>query len=99
MPFTAEELWQELNNFKSWKKENSVHLQDWPTFEKKLATEDEIELPIQINGKLKATINVANDISEDDVERLATEAINEKLGEKEIKMFIYVPGRVVNFVV
>jgi leucyl-tRNA synthetase len=99
MPFTAEELWQEINKHKMWHKENSVHLQEWPSFDEKLTQVTNIDLPVQINGKLRGTINVPFKISEEDIKKLVLEQFAQKIDGKDIKKFIYVPGKIVNLVV
>ena len=100
MPFVAEELWQEANSFGEWKKENSVHLQTWPKFDESLAKEEEINLPIQINGKMRAIILVPADLSEDEAKELAMKdtTIASHIKEKEIKKVVYVPNKILNFV-
>jgi len=100
MPFVAEELWQEANSFGEWKKENSVHLQTWPKFDENLAKEEEINLPIQINGKMRAIILVPADLSEDEAKELAMKdtTIASHIKEKEIKKVVYVPNKILNFV-
>lgn len=100
MPFTAEELWQELNGYKNWKKENSVHLQEWPKYDEELVQDEEIELPIQINGKLRDTVNVKRGLSSSEIEKivLSQEKIKENLDGKKPKKFIYVPEKIVNIV-
>ncbi len=100
IPFTAEELWQEANGFTEWKKENSVHLQEWPTYDEKLATENLLKIAVQINGKVKDEVEVSLAESEDSVKTkvLASEKVKAALGENTIKKFIYVPGKIVNIV-
>lgn len=100
-PFVAEELWHEVNGHEVWMAENSVHLQAWPTFSEDLAVDDVIELPVQINGKLRATLSVGRDLSEDEVKILVMgdAKVKQQLEGIEIKKLIYVPNRVVNLVV
>ena len=99
-PFVAEELWQEANGFSEWKKENSVHLQEWPVLDESLAKEEEINLPVQINGKMRATILVPADLSEDEAKELAMKdaTIVAHIKGKEIKKVIYIPNKILNFV-
>ena len=101
MPFVAEELWQEINGFKEWKKENSVHLQKWPEFDEKLAMEEKIELPIQVNGKLRAKIMVDLDISEDEAIEVALKIkiVAKYIKGKKPKKVIYVQNSILNFVI
>jgi leucyl-tRNA synthetase len=93
-PFVAEELWQDVNNFSKWKKENSVHLQEWPTYDKKLLDEKEIIIPVQINGKIKGTIIV----EENDTEQVIKGKTKELLIGNTIVKFIYIPKKIVSVV-
>jgi len=94
-PHLAEELWQMLGY------KDSITLQAWPKFDPKLVKDETIELPIQVNGKLRATIQVAADISEVEATDLAKADQNVKkhLDGQKIKKVIYVPGRLINFVI
>lgn len=100
MPFVAEELWQEINGYEAWEKENSIHLQKWPQFDEELAKEDQIELPIQVNGKVRAKIMVDLDISEEKAKEMAlkNKVVSGYVDGKEIKKVIYVPNKILNFV-
>ena len=90
-PHIGEELWQELGGT------DSVFHQSWPTYDEALTKDDEIEIAVQINGKLKATIKVAADIDKDSAIAAAKEALGAKLAGNIVKE-IYVPGRIVNIV-
>ncbi len=100
-PFITEHLWQEFNEFKIWKKENSIHLHDWPLFDKTLVTDDTVRLPIQINGKLRHEIEVKVDTPEEEIKTLVfSESAVQKYATKEtVKKFIYVKNKIVNLVV
>ena len=65
-PHWAEELWQTVLGH-----EGSVHVEAWPAFDPALAKADEVELAVQVNGKVKAKITVAADAVEDEVKALA----------------------------
>jgi leucyl-tRNA synthetase len=99
--FICEEIWQELNGYKKWEKENSVHMQKWPKFSEELAKDDVITLPIQINGKVRSEIEVNRDESEEKVKELAlsNEKIQKYLDGKEPKQVIYVKNRIVSIVI
>jgi leucyl-tRNA synthetase len=73
----------------------------WPTFDPALLIEDEIELPVQVNGKLRDKIVVKKDAMQSDIEAIAKSApkIAEAIAGKTIKKLIVVPGRLVNIVV
>ena len=94
-PHIAEELWQRFGH------DETITYQPFPTFEEKYLVDDEIEVPVQINGKVKARINVAADADQDAVFEvaLADSKIAELTGGKNVVKKIYVPGRMVNLVV
>ncbi len=94
-PHLAEELWQLLGQPESL----AYHL--WPVFDEAAIKSNEVEVPIQINGKLRARITVPAECSKEDLEQLALadERIRESLAGKQIVKSIIVPGRLVNLVV
>ena len=92
-PHWAEELWQTVLGHDS-----SVHVEAWPAFDPELAKADEVELAVQVNGKVKAKITVAADAAEDEVKALAQEAVSRAIEGKELKKVVYVAGRLVNIV-
>lgn len=92
-PHWAEELWQDvLDN------ETSVHKEAWPEFDPNAAKASEVELAVQVNGKVKAKITVASDAAEDAIRETALEAIADATAGKGIKKVIVIPGRLVNVV-
>lgn len=92
-PHWAEELWQDvLDN------ETSVHKEAWPEFDPNAAKASEVELAVQVNGKVKAKITVASDAAEDAIRETALEAIADPTAGKDIKKVIVIPGRLVNVV-
>lgn len=95
-PHLAEEIWQTI-----LKNKNSVHLKSWPQYDESLLAEELIKLAIQINGKMRDIIEIGNNLTEDEVKKLVMESdkVKKHLEGKEIKKFIYIPGRVVNLVV
>jgi len=94
-PHITEELWQSLYG----QTIESVHLHDWPSYDANLVAADTIELPIQINGKVRGRITVAADASEDEVAAAAQNAVSDYLVGKEIRKLMVVPGRIVTIVV
>ncbi len=70
----------------------------WPEVDAEQLVEDEIEIAVQINGKTKAIVKVAADISKDDAVAAGKEAVAGKLNKQIVKE-IYVPGKIVNIVV
>lgn len=93
-PHWAEELWQTVLGHA----DSSVHVQPWPDFDPEQAKADEIELAVQVNGKVKAKILVAADAAEDDVKAAGLAAVEAATAGKDIKKVVYVAGRLVNIV-
>ena len=92
-PHWAEELWQDVLD-----SETSVHKEAWPEFDPNAAKASEVELAVQVNGKVKAKITVASDAAEDAIRETALEAIADATAGKDIKKVIVIPGRLVNVV-
>ena len=92
-PHLGEELWQLLGGAPS------IMNSDWPGVDEKWLKEDTIEMPVQINGKVRAKIKVGVDWSEDQIKDKALEAINEHLNGSTVRKVIVVPKRIVNVVV
>lgn len=94
-PFMAEELWQLLGH------KNSIHDEKWPKYEEKYLQQKQFELLVQINGKLRAKINVPLNISQREAEKivLANAKIAEFLKGSKIKKIIFVPNRLINLVI
>ena len=95
VPHLAEELWQRTGH------DYSIHNQSWPLWDEELAKEEEITLVIQVNGKLRDRITVPASITEAEAKQLAAESsrVQPYLEGKENIRTIYVPGKLVNFVV
>ncbi|MGX6962642.1 leucine--tRNA ligase [Vagococcus xieshaowenii] len=93
-PHLGEELWQILGN------ENDISYVAWPTYDEDELTEDTAEIVIQINGKVRARVEVAIDINKEDLEKfaIAHEQIAPQLEGKTIRKVIAVPGKLVNIV-
>jgi leucyl-tRNA synthetase len=94
-PHIAEELWSRTG------RPYSIHQQSWPEFDPDLAAEEVITRIVQINGKLRARIEVPADITEEAAREaaLADANIQRHIGDKQVPKLIYVPGRLVNIVV
>ena len=73
----------------------------FPTFEEKWLVDDTVEIPVQVQGKVRSRINVATDASREDIEAAALDdaKVKEHVGDHEIKKVIVVPGRMVNVVI
>ena len=91
-PHIGEELWERLGNTGSVFENNK-----WPEADEELMKDDEIQVPVQINGKTKAVISVPTDISKDDAIAAGKEAIADKLTGNIVKE-IYVPKKIINIV-
>ncbi|MHC4293484.1 MAG: class I tRNA ligase family protein, partial [Planctomycetota bacterium] len=94
-PHVAEELWSRLNN------KDSLAYEQWPGYEEKLIKEKEIELAVQVNGKIKDRILVSADAEEETIKQIALECekVSTALEEKEPKKIIVIKSRLVNIVV
>lgn len=94
-PHIAEELWQALGH------KQSLAYEPWPEFDPALAKEDTVEVPVQVNGKLRSKITVATDADKTQLESAARadEKVCELLNGKQLVKVIVVPGRLVNFVI
>ena len=95
IPHVTEELWQILGG------EGSVHEQSWVTYDEKALVKDEIELVVQVNGKIKGKILVGSSLTDDEIKNLAIsdEKVKAFTEGKEIVKVIVVKGRLVNIVV
>ena len=98
-PHLVEELWQDINEQK-FSKKNSVHLQSWPNYDPEQLKEDTYVLVIQINGKVRGKVRVSAGISEEEAKEGALKQVFVRpyLEGKEMEKFIFVPGRLINFV-
>jgi len=94
-PHMAEELWQLLGH------DNTLAFEPWPTFDESKIAEAEVEIPVQVNGKLKAKVKVPAGADNPTIEEAAKQnsTIAGNLEGKTIVKVVVVPGRLVNFVV
>lgn len=94
-PFVAEELWEKLGNVES------IHKEPWPAYDKKYLVEDLITIVVQINGKVRANLELNKNSTQKDVESEALKNANviKFLGGKKPKKVIYVPGKILNIVI
>ena len=95
-PF-APHMTEELNKLIGF--ENDISTYTWPEFDNSKTIDDEIEIPVQVNGKLKATIRIALDEEEDSVKEKALDAISNAVEGKTIVKEIYVKNKIYNVVV
>jgi leucyl-tRNA synthetase len=94
-PHISEELWESMGNKKN------ILEQKWPSWDEDIAKEEEIELVIQINGKVKAKIMLPAGLSDDEVRKKAIDEpkIQEIIGKKALKKVFIVKGKLVNIVI
>ena len=107
-PFLAEEIWQRVqapDNQQPLTKNNfySVHRQPWPSYNESLTKENIVMIAVQVNGKLRGTLEVKNQKSQvqSDIESLAKASprVAKYISCSYIKKVIFIPGRLINFVV
>ncbi|MDX2181099.1 MAG: leucine--tRNA ligase [Bryobacteraceae bacterium] len=93
-PYAAQELWSAMG------REGQVFKQPWPEFDAALAAEDSVEIPVQVNGKLRGKIVVAVDATSADLEKaaLADEKVRPYVDGKQVAKVIVVAGKLVNIV-
>ncbi len=94
-PHIAEELWEAIGN------KPSIFEQKWPEWDEVAAKEEQIELVVQVNGKVRSKIMINAGISDDEIEKVALEdrKIKEIIGGKTIKKILIVKGKLVNIVI
>lgn len=95
-PHMTEEIWREV-----FENKESIFLAEWPAFDLEMIKDDEIELIVQVNGKVRDKIKVEAEISEEDAKAkaLESEKVKNHVGDKEIRKVIFVKGRLLNIVV
>ncbi|MBX8944605.1 MULTISPECIES: leucine--tRNA ligase [Lysinibacillus] len=94
-PHIAEELWQLLGH------DSTLSYEQWPTYDEAKLVDDEVEIAVQVAGKVRAKIVVAKDASKEDIEKvaLADEKVQEYMVGKSLVKIIVIPGKLVNIVV
>ena len=94
MPHMAEELWSQFGE------SDTITYQSWPTYDPKALVEDEAEMIVQVNGKVRAKIKMAKDTDRDEAQQLAlaNEHVKKFTDGKDIKKVIVVPNKIVNIV-
>lgn len=93
-PHVAEELWQQLGH------DRSIELSQWPEADESKLQEDQVELVVQVNGKVRGHIKVSVDAGKDETEQIALDDENVKsfLDGKTVRKVIVVPKKIVNIV-
>ncbi len=94
-PHLCQELWQQLGN------DTLLDNESWPAYDENLIVDDEVELLVQVNGKLRDKIKVSPAITQEDAEKsaMASPKVQEFVGKKKPVKIIFVPGRLINIVV
>jgi len=94
MPHLAEELWSQLGH------DTLLTDEPWPTADESLLTTDTVTIGVQVNGKMRGTIEIAPDSTEDTAREaaLAQDNVQRAMDGMQIRKFIYVPGKIVNVV-
>jgi leucyl-tRNA synthetase len=94
-PHISEELWQQLGQ------EGSVHQSTWPTYDEKYLQTDTVTIAVQVNGKLRGTVELPTDVSKEAATEAAQKETNvaAHLGGKTVARAIYVPHKLINFVI
>ena len=93
-PHLGEELWERLGH------SNTISYEAWPTYDESKLVEEEVEVALQVMGKVRSKINVPKDMAKDELEKtaLADETIKKWIEGKTIRKVIVVPGKLVNIV-
>lgn len=91
-PFITEELWSKLGHM------NSIAYEAWPKFDPSKMELTTIEIPIQVNGKLRGKITVEKTTPEDEIKQKAVEEVKPYL-TSDIKKIIYIPNKIFNIVI
>ncbi|WJE52165.1 leucine--tRNA ligase [Bacillus cereus] len=91
-PHVAEELWSKLGY------SETITYANWPTFDESKLVEDEVEIVVQVMGKVRAKLKTKKDASKEEMEQLALEEVKEQIEGKTVRKVIVVPGKLVNIV-
>ncbi|HEY5540192.1 MAG TPA: leucine--tRNA ligase [Coriobacteriia bacterium] len=94
VPHLTEELWRVVLGGG-----RSVHLESWPAFDPSAIEADEVELAVQVNGKVRGKVTVVTDLAEEDVIAVALTAVASHIEGKDVKKVLVVPGKLVSIVV
>ncbi len=94
-PHVTEEIWEQIGE------KTELAKTPWPKYDEAKTIDDEIEIPVQINGKLKATVTVTKDADKETIDKTveSNETISKLIEGKEIVKKIYVPGKIYNIVI
>ena len=95
VPHIAEEMWEKMGE------KTSVFKNGWPSYREEMLVTDTIVVPVQINGKLRNTIEMSRGLSEDEIKDLALkdEKVKQWIEGKDIRKWIILPEKLINIVV
>ncbi len=94
-PHICDELWERLGN------QGTLAHADWPQYDPALIVEEMVNVVVQVNSKVRAVLSVASDVEQGEFESLARSdaGISKYLAGKAVQRVVYVPGKLINFVV
>jgi leucyl-tRNA synthetase len=102
-PHLAEELYQQLEKGSELRGNSSVHAQLWPTFEEKNLVDEVVPLIVQVNGKFRDSVTIDAQKStiqgESEAAAKASEKVQKFINGAEIKKVIFIPGKLINFLI
>lgn len=90
MPHLAENLWQEIGG---------EGMLSWPKADESLLIDNMVTVAVQINGKLRSTIEVATDLPQEELKKIATDSVSNKIDQSKIRTIYAIPNKVVNIVI
>lgn len=93
IPHLAEKLWQEIGG------EGMLYSKSWPLADNPLLAEEMMTIAVQVNGKLRTTIDVENSLGVEELKKLAVNAVAQKIDTSSISKIYVVPGKIVNIVI
>ncbi len=95
-PHLAEEIWHSVLN-----ETESIFNAKWPNYDNRITIDNDFNIAVQVNGKVRGSLSVSKDSTKDQIFTMSKdiENVSRHLGEKEIIKEIYVPGKIVNFVI
>ena len=96
-PFVTEELYYRLRGGSD--NPDSIHLQSWPVYKQKELEEKEVTMVVQVNGKVRGKIMLSRSAKEQEAEKAALEIENVRKYVPERYTLIFVPGKIINFIV
>ncbi|MEK4028405.1 leucine--tRNA ligase [Pseudobacillus sp. FSL P4-0506] len=93
-PHLAEEMWEKLGH------EGTISYEQWPTYDESKLVDDEVEIVVQVNGKMKAKLMISKEATREEMEQIAMndEKVQEQVAGKTVRKVIAVPGKLVNIV-